>query len=194
MANAIAAANPTDANVATTVPLSDGRPYPIKRLSFAGYRAVKNRVFELIAGPLADELANLIRTIGPHFEKFIAGDREWTDADTAALLPVLFEALESGMPRLLATLGKYADELGDTFVAGCIDDAPETFNVVDWLDIRAAAMEANDFAAIVDKEKNFYRATFNQIVSTIGSKSPRPNGGSNTNIASPTPTAGPATK
>lgn len=158
---------------AKSVTLTNGSTVQIGWISWGVWKELKNRIISLISQTLTPEVTGRIVR---QWEVFAAANPG--ESIFQLLQPQLLELV----PGLAATLNAELDELTELIVRNCIIGRfpEEQLRAVDWMNLREAAAEVNDWSGMLDAEKNSVLVAFlgRGTATSAASTSSTPDGGS----------------
>jgi len=157
---------------AKSVTLTNGSTVTMGWISWKLWKEVKNRIIQLISTSLTpDVTAQIVQ----QWEAFAAAE------PGKSIFQVLQPQILNLVPGLLTTINGELDELSEKIVRDCaVGHFPEDqLRAADWMALREAAAEVNDWGGMLDAEKNSVLAVFmsNAAGSTKSTLS-SPDGGS----------------
>lgn len=162
---------------AKQIELSSGERVGVGLLKWGAWCQIKERLVEL----LSSRLVELARSAGAGGD--LASIGKWLSNESLSVLP-----------SLAGELMRIVDTLTEDIVRGCVAELPDDLPAVDWVLLRAEALEVNDIAALVEAEKNFLGEVVGGAAKKVGSAmqtGTTSRGGADGNTLSPAGTDGP---
>lgn len=159
----------------------------IGRLSFDGYRSVKDAVIDALSESLTDTLGTILggpfalalqERLGAYLEARKAAreagqpEPQWDVEGTMQIAPLLVEQLRGEVRSVCQQLLSRIDFVTEDFVRGCIaepDFDPAKLDAFEFLELRDAAWKINDLARLVELEKNFWAGALDKLKAIAGS-------------------------
>ena len=133
-----------------TVPI-DGGEATVGRLTWQAWCRIKTRLAETLGNRL---LTTALQQIGE-------------TASAEAIVQWLTSESFRMIPKLIAELSQALDSLTLDLISGCVTDSQSReWSAVDVLALREAALEVNDFEALLRAEKNF----IGEVVGTVAGR------------------------